>query len=227
MAYTNAWDETQPPDTQLANQLGADIRSLKTDVHERLLLSGTLAARPTPEAVFAGLTYFATDTFILYLWNGSSWIELVGASWRKFVDSTAHNVNGIVVAGSTLTLGPGVLQAGSIVRFWFGGTVTSGNNTVQMIPTFANVGLITPLVWLGVGQSCVGAGEIYMLDATHFRSNVTAEFTGGHQNSFSAGRQPNALCANVTTVGNVLYINCSSTAGTNLLNDWLSVIVYR
>jgi hypothetical protein len=82
--FTNAWDTTFPPDTQLANLLGQDLRNVRTDVMQRLsLLSGTLANRPTPETVNAswggsgyGLTYFATDTLQLFQWNGAAWIQL-------------------------------------------------------------------------------------------------------------------------------------------------------
>lgn len=80
--FTNTWDTTFPPDTQLANLLGQDIRNLKTDVMQRMsLLSGTLANRPTPEIVNAvwggagyGLIYFATDTGQTFQWNGAAWV---------------------------------------------------------------------------------------------------------------------------------------------------------
>lgn len=82
--FDNVWDITQPPDTQLANLLGQDLRSLKDDVMQRMsLLSGTLANRPTPEAVNAtwggagfGLTYIATDTKQLFQWNGGAWVDI-------------------------------------------------------------------------------------------------------------------------------------------------------
>lgn len=84
--FDHAWDITQPPDTQAANQLGVDIRNLKDDIMQRMsLLSGTLANRPTPETVNAvwggagfGLTYIATDTAQTFQWNGAAWVSLPG-----------------------------------------------------------------------------------------------------------------------------------------------------
>lgn len=93
MPYTNAWDETQPPDTQYAKLLGQDLRSLKTDIRERLsLLSGHLSDRPTPEASFTasptgGLLFFATDTGQAFNWNGSAWIEVTRNLLDRLVDS--------------------------------------------------------------------------------------------------------------------------------------------
>lgn len=82
--FTNVWDTTAPPDTQAANQLGSDIRNLKTDVMQRLsLLSGLYANRPTPEIVNAvwgganyGLLYFSTDSSQVFQWNGAAWVDV-------------------------------------------------------------------------------------------------------------------------------------------------------
>lgn len=80
--FDDAWDETQPPDTQLANLLGQDIRSLKEDIRERLaLISGTLANRPSNmDAIFGGagygILYFATDTNQIFQWNGAAWNQV-------------------------------------------------------------------------------------------------------------------------------------------------------
>lgn len=85
--FTDPWDVTQPPDTQLANLLGQDIRNLKLDVMQRIaLLSGTSANRPTPETVNAtwggsgyGLLYFQTDTNQIFQWSGSAWVDISGS----------------------------------------------------------------------------------------------------------------------------------------------------
>lgn len=82
--FSGVWDITFPPDTQLANQLGADLRSLRVDVMQRMsLLSGMLANRPTPETVNAtwggagfGLLYFSTDNGKIYQWNGGGWSDV-------------------------------------------------------------------------------------------------------------------------------------------------------
>jgi len=76
VVYSRTWVESDPPDTQLASLLGQVTRYLKTDIRERLFLSGPIASRPTPEAVFVGLTYIATDEAKVYRWNGTGWDEI-------------------------------------------------------------------------------------------------------------------------------------------------------
>jgi hypothetical protein len=77
MAYTNTWAETAPADSSLASLVGQAIRTFKLDIRERTSqISGTLAVRPTPEAVFAGLMYFATDNGKMYEWSGSTWTDV-------------------------------------------------------------------------------------------------------------------------------------------------------
>ena len=82
MAFSRAWDETFPPDTQVANLLGQDIRNFKTDIRERLVAfaAGPIADQPTPDAVFGsandGVMYFATDTGHVFRWNGSAWVDI-------------------------------------------------------------------------------------------------------------------------------------------------------
>lgn len=80
--FDRAWDETFPPDTQLANLLGQDIRNFKTDIRERLsLIGGTFTNRPANmDAIYGGsgfgILYFATDTNQIFQWNGSAWITV-------------------------------------------------------------------------------------------------------------------------------------------------------
>lgn len=109
-AFSNAWDNTVPPDTQAANQLGADLRTFRTDVQQRFsLLSGTLANQPTNmDASFGGAgfgtLYFATDTGQIFQWNGAAWVDvtttLVGGghlSNAVAVVTNAPNTDGIII----------------------------------------------------------------------------------------------------------------------------------
>ena len=77
------WDNTFPPDTQLANQLGQDLRSFRLDTQQRLQLVGTLANRPTPDAGFGhpgiGMLYVAYDTGQFFRWDGATWQDLTAA----------------------------------------------------------------------------------------------------------------------------------------------------
>jgi hypothetical protein len=86
-SFDHPWDITSPPDTQLANLLGQDIRNLKDDTMQRIsLLSGTAANKPTPETVNAtwggagyGLLFFETDTNKIWQWSGSIWVDISGS----------------------------------------------------------------------------------------------------------------------------------------------------
>src|SRR6266403_2044854 len=114
-AFTNAWDVTFPPDTQLANLLGQDLRNFRTDVMQRLsLLSGTLANRPTPEILNAtwggagfGLLYFATDTSQIFQWNGAAWVDVTSAIGLGKYKSEGSNIVPVTVGN---TLAPTNLQ---------------------------------------------------------------------------------------------------------------------
>jgi hypothetical protein len=107
--FDNTWDITQPPDTQLANLLGQDLRNLKDDVMQRLsLLSGTFANRPTPETVNAtwggagfGILYFSTDTSQIFQWNGASWVD-VTSSFTGTVKLEAQSTTPVTVTNTTV-----------------------------------------------------------------------------------------------------------------------------
>lgn len=103
MGYTDTWDEAFPPDTQPARLLGQDIRSFKSEIRERLgtFLSDVLANRPTPEAIWAGLVFFATDTGQLFRWSGSAWVLL--------------GVNTIGPLGSVVTIDPTPPTPGQVI----------------------------------------------------------------------------------------------------------------
>ena len=106
-AFTNAWDETAPPDTQAANLLGQDLRNLKTDIRQRMaLLSGTLVNRPTPDATFGGASYgvlyFATDTNQVFQWNGAAWTD-ISATFAP-LQLTSVNLTGKSGSGTGLIL---------------------------------------------------------------------------------------------------------------------------
>jgi hypothetical protein len=75
--FTNEWDNNFPPDTQAANQLGADLRNFRTDVMERMAaISGPEANRPNFENGFAGVIFFATDTGKVFQWSGAAWTDI-------------------------------------------------------------------------------------------------------------------------------------------------------
>lgn len=122
--FDHPWDITQPPDTQLANLLGQDIRNLKDDIMQRIaILAGNIADRPTPETVNAtwggttyGLLFFSLDENKVYRWNGAAWLDVTaqiggggggGISLQtNGVANAIQNVLNLVAgAGVTLTAG--------------------------------------------------------------------------------------------------------------------------
>jgi len=76
--FTNTWDNSQPPDSQAANQLGLDLRTFRVDAQERTAyVSGLDANKPANwEAGFAGVLYHASDTGIIYQWSGVGWTQV-------------------------------------------------------------------------------------------------------------------------------------------------------
>jgi hypothetical protein len=135
---TNAWDTTFPPDTQLANLLGADLRQVRLDVMQRMsLLSGVFANRPTPEIVNAtwggvgfGLIYLATDTKQLFQWNGAVWVD---------ISASLPTVSG-------------------------GGFKLEGTNIVPV--TVVNTAALTQLQAINIPANDIGAGQTFYIDAT-------------------------------------------------------------
>lgn len=144
--FTDTWDHTTPPDTQLANLLGQDIRNLKLDIEQRMSLqAGLLSNRPTPETVNAtwggtgfGVIYIATDTNQTFQWNGSSWIDIsqsVGP--YKFY---GYNFTPVTVANTVtntalqaITIPAGALLVGRTFYFDIDGTLNLGTNSVDLV----------------------------------------------------------------------------------------------
>lgn len=137
MAYTRVWDELFPADTQAANQLGLDIRQFKQDARERMKSfgAGLLSARETPEAVFGdankGVTYYATDEGVLYLWNGSAWNAIAGATDRLLSDLTTVTITNPAVEtnGNVIVIPAGFLIVGSVIEIDSRIRKTAGDST--------------------------------------------------------------------------------------------------
>ena len=85
MAFTNLWDQTFPPDVQLASLGAADLRQLRVDTQQRMAaISGLDAAKPAfgsdaQPASWNGVLFFATDTGIIYQWNNPSWTNITAS----------------------------------------------------------------------------------------------------------------------------------------------------
>lgn len=129
VAFTRAWDESFPPDTQNANLLGDDIRKFKVDVRERITAfgAGVVSARETPEAAYGdankGVAFFATDELKLYRWSGSGWITAGDFSGIEtyLSDVASHVITnpGVETVGSAVNIQANQLRAGSVVSIEF------------------------------------------------------------------------------------------------------------
>lgn len=181
--FTNVWDVSTPPDTQLANLLGQDNRDLKVDTMQRLsLLSGTLANRPTPETVNAnwggvgyGITYFATDTGQLFQWNGAAWVDVSPAGPKNFRAvgiGTDNNIPNTIIQTVTIpsnSLALGFLGSSFTIDSMFDITNAAGSAAIQVLFNGTILFSVTPAVSLAQSLKfhaigCVnGAGSVRIL----------------------------------------------------------------
>lgn len=96
MAFTNVYDVTFPADTQLANLLGSDARSLALNVQQRMAaISGLSSAMPNfagdaQPNNWTGLLFFATDNGHVYQFNGATWVDITSnvAAARMLIGGT-------------------------------------------------------------------------------------------------------------------------------------------
>lgn len=178
--FDNVWDITQPPDTQLANLLGQDIRNLKDDIMQRMsLLSGTFANRPTPETVNAtwggagfGLLYFSTDTSQIFQWNGAAWVD-ISSSFFGSIKIEVSSTTAVTVTNTTL-LSPlitfnlpanEISRIGQVLRFTAGGGQSGAPGGGGNADYFLFIGIDGATVVGGINYAVAGAAA-WFLDAT-------------------------------------------------------------
>lgn len=146
MAFSNTWDTTFPPDTQLANLLGQDIRNgVKVDVQQRMAaISGLDAAKPAfgsdaQPANWNGILFFATDTGHVYQFNNPSWTDVT----TNFVLKSTALKTGVVVNHTgtvtndtiySLIIPAGVIGANGRVRIILMWIPISGNSSGSNTP---------------------------------------------------------------------------------------------
>jgi len=230
MAFSRAWDEAFPPDTQLANLLGLDIREFKVDTRERLrdFGAGPIANRPTPEEVFGsattGVTYYANDEDKLYSWNGTAWV--IVSVHRNLVDSSVVTINPIPPGdtdGNSVTIPANFLQTGDVIDVTgrFKTTVLgSGSKTVniQFGSTVIN----------GVGvSSATGQGYITGSILQVGSSSQRAAFLVGFRETTDPGATVASRVVDPTEDESLAiivksFVRNGSTAGT-IIFDYLNV----
>lgn len=217
--FTNVWDITQPPDTQLASQGGLDFRNVHVDVMQRMsLLSGTLANRPTPETVNAtwggsgfGVIYIATDTSQIFQWNGASWTEI--SFLKHLTDLSVNVVNPGPGALNSITIPASGTKIGSHIRItsFFGpssGTPTTialelNGTTLYSFSFSAGGGVATGALVCDLLVTSASVAQIvvpYMIGAFNASPNIV--FPGGTVAGISyVAANANTFSLNLTTTG--------------------------
>jgi hypothetical protein len=217
--FTNVWDTTFPPDTQLANLLGQDLRQVRTDVMQRLsLLSGTFANRPAPEILNAtwggvgfGLLYFATDTSQIFQWNGAAWIDVSNSIRGAFFkDNAAHVHTGTVTDDviDTTVINGNSLGASGLIRatlvFIISAQGAGGNSNVKF----------------KYGGTVVG---VYTLVNAAAGFTLRADFTMGNQGVTNS--QKNTLAVSGYTGALQTTVSFNTTAIDSTVNQNFTVTV--
>jgi hypothetical protein len=147
MPFTNNWDVTFPADSQLANQLGLDLRNFRLDTQQRMAaISGLDAAKPNfagdvQPANWVGILFFATDTGHIYQFQNPAWADVTAnfttqSSALKAVnqvvhtgDTTTDTIYTISLAGNLLTFPSGRLR----ITVSFFATVISATLTLTVL----------------------------------------------------------------------------------------------
>lgn len=212
-SFTNNWDTTFPPDTELANLLGANLRQVRVDVMQRMsLLSGTLANRPTPETINAtwggagfGLIFIATDTQQTFQWNGATW-NLINVGGASVVATVSLLAQAAAIGNTLLYAVPGgaagiyraafdiiTTQVGTAGQIqgnlsWNNGVVaeTAGTSLLSATTSGEETGFNVPVQ--GVGTSNFGQPlTFFAAGSTNINYSVTfTGVTGAFQYSFRA-----------------------------------------
>ena len=178
-AFDRTFDETFPPDTQLANLLGSDLRNLKTDIRERLALqSGILANRPSNmDAAFGGAgygtIYISTDTNQVFQWNGAGSTDItVSLSLPRIPTVGGVILNPTSAATPVIWRAPYACTVTNVRGYRDGGTgavVNANNNGVPLLA--GNLSLVGADAWTDGGAitgAAVASGNAIQLQFVSF-----------------------------------------------------------
>jgi hypothetical protein len=226
--FTNVWDETQPPDTQAANLLGQDIRSLKTDIRERMIAfaAGLDADKPTTVgpafgSANDGVMFFATDTGQIYRFNGTTWVNITASFFsgqRVFRSTPGYLFIGGVGAGAgnlqtSVPLGTitGVSIVNISINILLQGLNTQAGSAVELFTGADNLFEVTPLL---SGSGTITAN---ITGYTFVNAGVTYIQFSGYGNNSQAGSgtifAPQPFLAVPTAVSMVFEISAVNING--------------
>lgn len=129
MAFTNVWDDTFPPDSQLANLLGQDLRNFRLDTQQRMAaISGLDASKPTfnldaQPANWNGILFFATDTGKIYQFNNPSWVDITSSlrlsTTAFYKNTTIQTHTGTTTQDTIWTIPLPAMAVGNLFRVTF------------------------------------------------------------------------------------------------------------
>jgi hypothetical protein len=154
MPFTNLWDDVFPPDTQLANQLGLDLRNFRLDAQQRMAaISGLDAAKPAfgadaQPANWNGILFFATDTGKIYQFANPVWVDVTG----NFQISGPRRV----YQNGNLILHTGDVAIDTIYNFSLGSPLTAGQSlrvTFSFLPTVQGAPVTSLLFYMNAGAN--------------------------------------------------------------------------
>lgn len=245
MAYTNVWDNTAPLDTSLASLLGQDIRTLKVDTQQRIAqISGTTASMPTPEAGFAGLMYFATDSGHFFRWSGTSWADVtsifssVGGVGPQGPPGPQGPAGPAGPTGPTGPIGPtgpsGPAGPSSLLSVanteavqngnvnFFGFTPAAGQTQIRVnIWAYFSSGVVPANIFLITGSTQVSpSNPNSALSRLVHLEYLVVDLGGG--NIWTWGSNPPSWNAytGLTLAGNPFYMQIDGLSGTNVIMTW-------
>jgi hypothetical protein len=202
MAFTNAWDVTQPPDSQLANQLGLDLRNLRVDTQQRMAsISGLDAAKPNfagdaQPGNWNGVLFFATDTGKIYKFVNPAWVDTTNNFLLNNIKKYVNIGTGVILAPSTVTLVTiplGTVAAGNHVRIvWDAGN--QGGAAASFFISFAGIQVSNTVVCTGSGGGGVHEGGLIELIAI---SNTVLSYFFTGTTVVTGVLSPSVLCGGI------------------------------
>ena len=238
MAFTNVYDDTYPPDTQLANLLGQDLRNFRLDVQQRMAaISGLDASKPNfagdaQPNNWNGILFFATDTAQIYQFNNPSWTNITTTFLKTaafFKDGTNHVVT---TATNAYNVVLPVLVGSNVVRGRFGYTIPSLTAspssdgievTISLGGTFLS-GFITAAnnSWVSSGNQIVT--DFIIANRSSVSSQITYAYTNANSNLTGSATTGSASTVN-TGVSQALTIGVSivGAATFNVSFDFLVI----
>lgn len=193
ITFTNVWDQTVPPDTELANLLGQNLRDFRLDVQQRMgAISGLDASKPpfgsdAQPAAWNGVLFFATDTSKIYQWTNPNWVDVTaslvsGGGTRKLYQNPGFiHHSGTTSEDSLFSIPVPTLVAGNSIRLRFGFLVNLQGATAShlRVGVAANTSVIADIVIGSQWSSVYGVAEFLIGYSDADNATVSTEIVSG------------------------------------------------